>query len=73
MVVGTVIHSVVFYPKISALVSGGQAFHVPLLIKRAGQAMRRDHDAPVHTESILRGFVSDAAAIGIDDRVEARR
>jgi hypothetical protein len=56
-----------------AMAPKGQAYHVPLLIKRAGQVMRRDHDAPVQTEVILRGLVNDTADTGLEDRVETRR
>jgi arylsulfatase A-like enzyme len=56
-----------------ALAPKGQAHHVPLLIKRAGQARRRDHDEPVQTEVILRSLVSDTAAARINDSGDAPR
>lgn len=51
-----------------AMAPKGQAYHVPLLVKRAGQLMRRDHEAPVQTELILRSLVSGADAAGSNDR-----
>lgn len=42
-----------------ALAHQDGAYHVPLLIKRAGQQVRRDHDQLVQTELILRGFVRE--------------
>ena len=50
-----------------ALAPPGGAFHVPLLIKRAGQAMRRDSHAQVQTEEILRSLVGVPGAGEIAD------
>lgn len=48
-----------------AMAPKGEASRVPLLIKRAGQAMRRDHHDLVKTEEILRSLVVDSAADGL--------
>lgn len=55
-----------------AMAPPGGAFHVPLLIKRAGQAMRRDHDAPVQTEEILRSLIADPGSGKIVDQFGIR-
>jgi hypothetical protein len=50
-----------------ALAPPGGAFHVPLLIKRAGQVVRRDSHAQVQTEEILRSLVGVPGAGEIAD------
>lgn len=48
-----------------AMAPKGEAYHVPLLIKRAGQSMRRDSQGTVRTEVILRDLVMESVVTAV--------